>query len=157
MPLPKVVASAVCVLVLGAQIAISEPISPEQHGWYWPFLPYPMYAVSHARSDSLFVPELRVATCGSDAFSSTLTTDSLAAPRNQLVTLMAAAVRAPESTRGRRDEAKLSGAVEAQYPSRYCTASVWMRVVYVADTSTYRLQAPMRLAASWPINRSGVK
>ena len=83
MPLPKVVAAAVCASVLGTQIAISSPLSPKRLGWYWPFLPYPMYAESHFRSDSLVVPELRVARCGSEEFTAALMTDSLAIPRNQ--------------------------------------------------------------------------
>ena len=157
MPLPKVLAAAVCACVLGAQIVISSPISPERHGWYWPFLAYPMYAESHAQSDSLVVPELRVTRCGSDELSATLMTDSLAVPRNQLLTLLVIVARAPESAAGRSAEAKLSRAVESQSPARYCTASAWMRVVHVADTSTYHLRMPMRRAAVWPVNEPGAK
>jgi len=157
MPLPKFVAAAVCASVLGAQVVISSPISPERHGWYWPFLTYPMYAEAHFLSDSLTVTELRVAECGSDALATVLMTDSLAAPRNQLLTLLVIAVRHPESPAGRSAEAKLSRAVESQYPGRYCTASAWARVAYVADTSTYHLQMPMRRAAVWPVNDAGVK
>ena len=152
MTLPKLAAAAACAFVLGAQIVIASPISPERHGWYWPFLAYPMYAESHARTDSLLVPELHVAVCGSDRVSALLDTDSIAIPRNQLLTLLVSAARAPESTKGRLAEARLSRAVEAQYPARYCTASAWIRVVRVDDSSTYRLHAPMRVAATWPIN-----
>jgi hypothetical protein len=155
MPLPKLVAAIVSLCVLGAQIAISSPISPERHGWYWPFLPYPMYAESHARTDSLVVPELRAAACGSEVFTSILTADSLTTPRNQLVTLLVVAARDPEGAAGKSAEAKLSGAIEAQYPARYCTASAWIRVAHVADTSTYHVRAPMRRAAVWAVNEAG--
>ncbi|MDQ2768792.1 MAG: hypothetical protein M3Y30_16750 [Gemmatimonadota bacterium] len=157
MPLPKVVAAAVCASVLGAQFAIASPLSPERHGWYWPFLPYPMYSESHFRSDSLVVPELRVARCGSDEFTATLMTDSLAIPRSQLLTLLVAVRRAPASAAARSGEALLGRAVEAEYPAQYCTASAWVRVVYVADTSTYELRGPMRRAAVWPVHESGAK
>ena len=157
MPLPKVVAVGVCATVLGAQLAISSPISPERHGWYWPFLTYPMYAEAHFRSDSLTVSELRVAKCGSNALTTVLMTDSLGAPRSQLLTLLVIAARVPESAAGRGAEAKLSRAVESQYPARYCTASAWVRVAYVADTSTYHVLMPMRRAAVWPVNESGAK
>ena len=157
MPLPKFVAAGICASVLGAQLVISSPISPERHGWYWPFLAYPMYAEAHMLSDSLVVPELRVATCGSDALTTVLMTDSLAVPRNQLLTLLALAVRAPESAKARSAEWKLSRAVESQYPGRYCEASAWVRVAYVADTSTYHVEMPMRRAAVWPVNEAGAK
>lgn len=157
MPLPKFVASAVCVGVLGAQLAISSPISPERHGWYWPFLAYPMYAEAHFRSDSLSISELRVARCGSHELTTVLMTDSLGVPRNQLLTLLSIAVRAPSSAAARSAEARLSRAVESQYPARFCTASAWVRVAYVADTSTYHVQMPMRRAAVWPVNDPGVK
>jgi hypothetical protein len=152
MTLPKLVAAAACLFVLGTQIVIAAPFSPERHGWYWPFLAYPMYAESHARTDSLLVSELHVAACGSERVSTLLDTDSLAIPRDQLLMLLVSAARGPESTKGRRAEAQLGRAVEAQYPARYCTASAWIRVVRVADSSTYRLDAPMRIAATWPIN-----
>ncbi|HEV7706318.1 MAG TPA: hypothetical protein VGO46_18620 [Gemmatimonadaceae bacterium] len=154
MPLPKLVAAGVCAGILGAQIVISSPISPERHGWYWPFLAYPMYAEAHTRSDSLVVPELRVAKCGSDALTTVLMTDSLAVPRNQLLTLLVIAVRAPESAKARSAEARLSRAVDAQYPGQYCTASAWVRVAYVADTSTYHVHMPMQRALVWPMNES---
>jgi len=155
MTLPKLFAVAVSTCVLGAQILISSPLSPKRHGWYWPFLAYPMYAEAHSLSDSLVVPELRVARCGSDVSSTTLMTDSLAVPRNQLLTLLVVVARAPESEEARSAESKLSRAVEAQYPARYCSASAWMRVVHVADTSTYHVRMPMRRAAVWPVNESG--
>jgi hypothetical protein len=155
MTLPKLVAVAVSACVLGAQILISSPLSPERHGWYWPFLAYPMYAEAHSLSDSLVVPELRVTRCGSNASSVTLMTDSLAVPRNQLLTLLVVVARAPDSEEARSAELKLSRAVEAQYPARYCSASAWMRVVHVADTSTYHLRMPMRRAADWPVNQAG--
>ena len=157
MPLSRIVALVVSATVLGAQLVISSPISPERHGWYWPFLTYPMYAEAHFRSDSLAVSELRVANCGSDALTTILMTDSLGAPRNQLLTLLAIAARAPESVAGRRAEARLSRAVESQYPARYCTASAWVRVAYVADTSTYHVRMPMRRAAVWLVNAPGMK
>ena len=157
MPLPKLVAATVCASILGAQIVISSPISPERHGWYWPFLAYPMYAESHTRRDSLVVPELRVAKCGSEALTTVLMTDSLAVPRNQLLTLLVIAARSPESANARRAEARLSGAVDSRYPGQYCSASAWMRVAYVSDTSTYHVRVPMRRAAVWPVNRSGGK
>ena len=155
MPLPKLIVAAVCASILGAQIVIASPISPERHGWYWPFLAYPMYAESHSLTDSLVVPELRVAKCGSEALTTVLMTDSLAVPRNQLLTLLVVAVRGPQSTNARSAEARLSRAVDAQYPGQYCTASAWVRVAYVADTSTYHVEMPMRRAAVWPVNESG--
>ena len=112
--------------------------------------------VAH-QSDSLVVPELRVATCGSEALTTVLMTDSLAVPRNQLLTLLVIAARSPESANARSAEARLSGAVDSRYPGRYCSASAWMRVAYVADTSTYHVRVPMRRAAVWPVNRSGGK
>lgn len=157
MPLPKVIAAAVCASILGAQVIMSSPISPDRRGWYWPFLAYPMYAEAHFASDSFTVPELRVAKCGSDAQTTILTRDSLSTPRNQLLTLLILVVRAPESVDARRAEGKLSRAVEAQYPGQYCTASAWVRVVHVADTSTHHLRLPMRRAANWQVNEPGAK
>jgi hypothetical protein len=82
-------------------------------------------------------------------------TDSLAVPRNQLLTLLVVVARAPESEEARRAESKMSRAIEAQYPARYCSASAWMRIVRVADTSTYHLRMPMRRVAVWPVNGLG--
>jgi hypothetical protein len=157
MPLSKFAAAAVGACVLGTQIVIASPISPERHGWYWPFLAYPMYAEAHYQSDSLVVPELHVARCGTDTHSTVLMTDSLGVPRNQLLTLLVIAVRAPESADGKSAESKLSRAVEAQYPGLYCAASAWVRVAYVADTSTHHVRMPMRRAAVWPMSESGAK
>ena len=157
MPLSKIAAAVVGACVLGTQIVIASPISPDRHGWYWPFLAYPMYAEAHSLSDSLVIPELRVAKCGSDAHTTVLMTDSLGVPRNQLLTLLVIAARAPESAKGKSAEMKLSRAVESQYPGRYCAASAWLRVAYVADTSTYHVRMPMQRAAVWPVHESGEK
>lgn len=154
MPLPKVVATGICIAVLGTQLLVSSPVLPNPHGWYWPFLAYPMYAESHTRSDSLIVTELRVARCGSDVLDTIISADDLGAPRNQLHNLLLSAWRAPESETGARAEARVSRAVEAQYPGRFCTASAWKRVVYVTDPSTYRVRAPMQRVAVWSLERA---
>jgi hypothetical protein len=153
MPLPKIIASGVCIAVLGTQLFLSSPVSPNAHGWYWPFLAYPMYAESHSRSDSLLVMELRVARCGDASLSQIISADDLGAPHNQIHNLLLDIARAPGSEKGKSAAAKVSRAVEARYPGRFCAASAWERVVYVADTSTYRVRAPMRRAATWSLER----
>ncbi|MBA2683607.1 MAG: hypothetical protein H0X34_14765 [Chthoniobacterales bacterium] len=154
MPLPKVVATGVCIAVLGTQLLVSSPVSPNLHGWYWPFLAYPMYAESHARSDSLIVAELRAARCGSEAVDQVISARDLGAPRAQLHNLLLSVARAPESETGQRAAARVSRAVEAQYPGQFCAASAWMRIVFVADTSTYRVHAPMQGVAVWSLARA---
>ncbi|MEP7088089.1 MAG: hypothetical protein ABI884_12360 [Gemmatimonadota bacterium] len=155
MPLPKYIAGVVCVSVLGAQVIASSSGSSNRHGWYWPFLAYPMYAESHARSDTLVIPELRVDACAKGAPGATLTSDSLSTPHNQLGALLIAAARAPGSSAAKGAEAKLSRAVEAQYPARFCRASAWIGVVRVGDTSTHHLDLPMRGVVTWPVNGGG--
>jgi hypothetical protein len=155
MPLPKLVAAAVCIGVLGAQIFIASPASPNRNGWYWPFLPYPMYAKAHARSDTVVVPQLRLAECGGAKADEILPEDSLGVPLGQLLSSLTTIARVPESAAAKSAAGRLSRAIEAQYPGRYCTASAWVRTVYVADTSTYDLHEPMRRAAEWAVNREG--
>jgi hypothetical protein len=157
MPLPKLVAAAVCVGVLGAQVAIASPASSDQHGWYWPFLPYPMYALAHVRSDTLVVPQLRATECAGAKSHVILTEDSLGAPHSQLLSTLGTISRVPESEVARRAAGRLSGAIEAQYPGRFCTASAWVRTVYIADTATYDLDRPLRRAAEWAVNGAGQK
>lgn len=155
MPLPKFVAAAVCVGVLGVQISIASPISPDRNGWYWPFLPYPMYARSHARMDTVVVPELRATKCVDSKADVILTEDSLGAPHSQLESSVTTIARVPESEAAKRAAGRLSEAIEAQYPGRYCAASAWVRTVYLADSATYDLQRPLRRAAEWAVNRVG--
>jgi hypothetical protein len=157
MQLPKFVAAGVCVAVLGAQLWVSLPISNDVRGWYWPFLPYPMYGVAHKRSDSFIVPELRVAACGSGALTTVLGEDSLGSWTELLNTMLIGIARDTSVTSARHANAKLSRAIDAQFPGRYCTASMWLRVVSVADTSTHHVSAPMRLAATWSMRDAGVK
>ncbi|MEO6209859.1 MAG: hypothetical protein ABIQ10_06995 [Gemmatimonadaceae bacterium] len=155
MPLPKAVAAAVCIAVLGAQIASSSPLVAGGGVWYWPFVRYSMYADAHAGGDSLLVPELRAAQCGHTELTDTILPDSLGIPSLQLGSLLVAIGRAPEAAAGQMAEAKVGRAVEAQYPGRYCSASAWLRVVYVADISTYTVRAPMRRVAAWTLDRGG--
>jgi hypothetical protein len=157
MPLPKLVAAAVCIGVLGAQISIASPASPNRNGWYWPFLPYPMYAKAHARTDTLVVPQLRVAECGGATAEMILPEDSLGAPLSQLLSNLTTIARVPHSEVATIAAERLSRAIEAQYPGRYCTASAWVRTVYVADRATSDLHGPMRRAAVWAVNRTGPK
>ena len=79
MPLPKLVAAAVVAGVLGAQFAVSTPLAPDR-SWYWPFLPYPMYAQAHVVTDTLAVPQLRVSECGSARAEAILSARVLGAP-----------------------------------------------------------------------------
>jgi hypothetical protein len=155
MPLPKLVAAAVCIGVLGAQIFIASPASPNRSGWYWPFLPYPMYAKAHARTDTLVVPQLRVAECGGATAEMILPEDSLGVPLGQLLSSLTTIARVPQGESAKSAAERLSRVIEAQYPGRYCTASAWVRTVYVADDATYDLHRPMRRAAMWAVNRAG--
>lgn len=154
MPLPKAIATAACIAVLGTQLFVSSPVSPNPHGWYWPFLAYPMYAESHSGSDSLTVTELRVGHCGAEVFDRIIAADDLGVPPNQLHNLLLSIARAPMSETGSRAAARLSRTVEAQYPGRFCSASAWTRVVRVSDTSTYRVRAPMLRMATWSFERA---
>ena len=149
MPLPKFVAAGICTLVLGAQLRASLPISKYTRGWYWPFMPYPMYSVPHFAADSLVIPELRVAECGRDEQSTILTAEELGVPLDQLTQALVTVARSPDGVEGRSESARLSRAIEAQYPGRYCSASAWLRVLRVSDSSTHHVDAPMRVAARW--------
>ena len=151
----KVLAAVVCIAVLGAQLRASLPISRVTQGWYWPFLSYPMYAIAHERGDSLVVPELRVATCGSTAYTTIETTDSLGVPRAQLNNLLYVIARSPNASGAARVSAKITHVLDAQFPGRYCAASVWTRVVFVTDTATHHVRAPMRRVAEWAMNGTG--
>ena len=157
MQLPKFVAAGVCAAVLGAQLWVSLPVSKDVYGWYWPFLPYPMYAVAHTSSDSFLVPELRVAACGSAELTTVVGQDGLGIWTEQLNTMLSGIARDTSAASAGHATAKLSRAIDAQFPGRYCTASVWLRVVSVADTSTYHVSAPMRLAAMWSMLNAGSK
>jgi hypothetical protein len=155
MQLPKAIAAGVCIVVLGAQLFVSFPISREQHGWYWPFLPYPMYSVPHARADTLVLPELRVAECGSSDFATIATPETLGIPRNQYHRLLGITYRDSSAAARSRAAARLTAVIDAQFPGRYCSASSWVRVVRIADTSTHHLRVPMRRTAVWQMNRTG--
>lgn len=157
MPLPKVVATAVCIGVLGVQGAMASPPLVARYGWNWPFLPYPMYAMAHARADSLVVSELRVADCSRVPAITVMTPELLGTPLYQLPGLMITIARAPESDAARAAMGKVSRAVAAQFPGRYCSASAWVRTVFVADTATYALGRPMRRAAEWTLSGQGSK
>ena len=157
MQLPKFVAAGVCTLVLGAQLRVSLPISKDVRGWYWPFLPYPMYAAPHKSSDYFIVPELRVAACGRTALTTVVGQDSLGIWTEQLNTMLVGIAHDTSAASARHASAKLSRAIDAQFPGRYCSASVWLRVVTVADTSTHHVSAPMRLAATWSMRDAEVK
>jgi hypothetical protein len=157
MALPKFFAGIVCASVLGTQSLIASPISPDQNGWYWPFLPYPMYAKSHARTDTLVVPQLRATECAGAKSEVVLTGDSLGTPSSQLLSSMITIAHVPESEAAKKAAGRLSEAIEAQYPGRFCTAWAWVRTVYVADTATYDLQRPMRRVAEWAVNRAAKK
>jgi hypothetical protein len=151
MPLPKVVAAAACIGVLGAQLAVATPLAPDR-SWYWPFLPYPMYARAHAQSDTLVVPELRVSECADTRAEVALPARELGAPLRQVTTLLATIARAPNTLAADSARGRLSRAIEAQYPARYCKASAWVRTVRVSDPETYGLAAPMHRAASWTVS-----
>lgn len=155
MPVPKAVAGAVCIAVLGAQIATSSPLVAGGGVWYWPFVRYSMYADAHARRDSLLVSELRAAQCGHTERTDTILPESLGIPPSQLGSLLVMIGRAPDAPASQDAKLKVGRAVEAQYPGRYCSASAWLRIVYVADTSMYVVRAPMRRVAEWTLDRVG--
>ncbi|MGH7621037.1 MAG: hypothetical protein ACREMU_01740 [Gemmatimonadaceae bacterium] len=145
--MPKALAAVACALTLGAQLRASLPISRVTNGWYWPFLSYPMYAIAHDRRDSLLVAELRVTTCASPAITTVASGDSLGVPSAELNTTLTAIAREPSA----RGERAVTRVVDAQFPGRYCGASVWTRTVLVSDTATHHLRVPMRRAAAWPL------
>jgi hypothetical protein len=157
MPLPKVVAASVCAAVLGAQLWVSIPISKELRGWYWPFLPYPMYAVPHNRSAYFIAPELRVAVCGHSQLTTVMGQGELGVGSEMLTTMLTGIAHNPSAPAAARSTAQLSRAIEAQFPGRYCTASMWLRVVKVADTSTHHVTGPMRLTLTWPIDSASAR
>ncbi len=156
MPLPKFVAVAAIVGVLGAQLAVATPLATDR-SWYWPFLPYPMYAKAHALSDTLVVPQLRVATCAAPHPETVMPARTLGPPLQQVMSLLGTVARAPESEEGTAARARLSRAIEAEFPARYCSASVWVRIVRVADPSTYDLRNPMQRAAAWSVNEASAR
>jgi hypothetical protein len=149
MPLPKFVAVGVCAGVLGAQLLVSFPITRYSRGWYWPFLPYPMYSVPHAETDTLVVAQLRVSPCGGTERSTIMPAEELGVPLDQMTQSLVSIARAPAGVEERGESARLSRAIDAQYPGRYCAASAWLRVVRVSDSSTHHVDGPMRLAARW--------
>ena len=157
MQLPKFVAAGVCTVILGAQLWVSFPISKEMRGWYWPFLPYPMYAAPHESSDSFIIPELRVAACGKTEIATVIAPASLGLATEQFNSILTAIARAPNAESGRRTSARLARAIEAQFPGRYCAASAWVRVVSVADTATHHVSAPVRLAATWSMSDASTR
>jgi len=155
MQLPKIVAASLCTAILGAQLWASFPISRTTNGWYWPFMSYPMYAIAHERGDSLVVPELRVTKCTTPAVTTIADFDSLGAPPAQLNALLTTIARGSGTPSEQRLRERLTRLVDAQFPGRYCKAAVWTRTVFVADTSTHHLRAPMRRAAEWAMNSIG--
>jgi hypothetical protein len=153
MPLPRIVAVSVCAGVLGAQLAISSPLAPDR-SWYWPFLPYPMYSSAHARSDTIAVPQLRASACGTAKPEVDVSAQTLGVPLHQLTSLLSTIARSPDSDVADSAKGRLSRAIEAEYPARYCEMSAWVRTVRVSDASTYNLENPMRRAAAWNVNRA---
>jgi hypothetical protein len=151
MPLPKFVASGVCAAILGLQLWVSFPVSKELRAWYWPFLPYPMYATARERDDYFLAPELRVARCGSASFETVLRADQLGTSTQKLNIALVHTAKAPTAPASTRTEARLSGAIEAQFPGRFCAASSWVRTVSVSDTSTHHAFGESRMAASWSL------
>ena len=149
MPLPSYIAAGICAAVLGAQLLVSFPINRYTRGWYWPFMPYPMYSVAHGAGDSLVVAQLRVATCGRNDLSTILTAEDLGIPLDQLTQALVLVARTPAMTQGTTQTARLSRAIEAQHPGRYCAASAWTRVVRVSDSATHYVDAPMHFVARW--------
>jgi hypothetical protein len=156
MPLPRIIAVSICTGVLGVQLAVAVPPASER-SWYWPFLPYPMYSRSHARSDTLIVPQLRVRACGESTREEILDASTLGAPLHQLRSLLTMIVRAPNSDTANIARGRLARAIEAEFPARYCAASAWTRTVRVGDQSTYDLDNTMHLASEWELNRAGSK
>lgn len=155
MHLPKALVAALCAVILAAQLRASLPISRVTNGWYWPFLSYPMYAIAHARGDSLVVRELRVATCGRPAVTTTLSSDALGIPLAQLDGLLREIARDPGAPGTRAFTAKAARAIDAHFPGRFCEASEWARTVFVADPATHRLHGAMRRVAVWPMTDAG--
>jgi hypothetical protein len=153
MPLPKFVAVSVCAVVLGAQLAVSSPLVSDR-SWYWPFLPYPMYATAHARTDTIAVPQLRASECGTAKPEMVVSAETLGVPLHQLTSLVSTIARRPASEVADSAKSRLSRAIEAQYPARYCEMSAWVRTVRVSDPSTYDLGNPMRRASVWNVNRT---
>jgi hypothetical protein len=151
MPLPKLIAAAACIGILGAQLSVAFPPASDR-SWYWPFLPYPMYSQAHARSDTLVVPQLRAGECADPTHEVILDATTLGAPLHQLTGLLTTIVRAPGSAAAGGSEGRLARAIEAEYPARYCVASAWVRTIRVADTATYDLHAPLRRVAVWSVN-----
>jgi hypothetical protein len=156
MPLPKLVAAAACVAVLGSQLAVATPLASDR-SWYWPFLPYPMYARAHAASDTLAITQLLVSQCAGKRTTAIMSASELGAPLKQVMSLLGTVARAPESAEGARARDRLSRAIEAQYPATYCTATVWVRTVRVGDPSTYDLHGPMRQVAAWSVNAADAR
>jgi len=148
--LPRAVVAALCAIILGAQVRASLPISRVTYGWYWPFLSYPMYAIAHQRGDSLVARELRATTCGSPATTTILGADALGPPPAELDALLREIARNPGAPAPALT-AKATRAIDAQFPGRFCEASVWARTLFVADPLTHRLRAPMQRVAAWTI------
>jgi hypothetical protein len=151
MPLPKLIVVSICTGVLGAQLAVAIPPAPDR-GWYWPFLPYPMYSKAHARSDTLIVPQLRVSQCGELQSGRILSANALGIPLHRMTDFLTTIARAPDSGSAAGAKARLGRAIEAEFPARYCSASAWVRVVRVADTATYGLHNQMRRVVAWNMN-----
>jgi hypothetical protein len=156
MPLPKLIAAAVCVSILGAQLSVAFPPASDR-SWYWPFLPYPMYSKAHALSDTLVVPQLRAEQCEDPTHEVILDATTLGAPLHQLTGLLTTIARAPESAAADSAMGRLSRAIEAEYPARYCVAAAWARTIRVADTATYDLHSPLRRVTVWSVNRAESK
>jgi hypothetical protein len=156
MPLPKLVAAAACTAILGAQFSVAFPPASDR-SWYWPFLPYPMYAQPHAQSDTLLVAELRVRECGEAKHEWILNAKALGTPLHQLTALLSNIARAPDSEVAESAKGRLGRAIEAEFPARYCVASAWARTVRVNDTSTYDLHNAMHRVAVWDLNQAEKK
>ena len=156
MPLPRLVAISVCAGLLGAQLAVAIPPASDR-SWYWPFLPYPMYARAHARSDTVVVPQLRARECGESKPEVILSSSVLGVPLHQLTALLITIARAPGSDAANDAKTRLARAIEAEYPARYCSASAWARTIRINDPSTYDLHDPMHMAAVWELNRTEAK
>lgn len=156
MPLPKLLAAAACISLLGAQLSVAFPPASVRT-WYWPFLPYPMYSTAHALSDTLIVPQLRAGECANATHEVTLDATTLGAPLHALAGLLTTIAHAPDSEEATDAKRRISRAVEAEFPARYCTASAWARTIRVADTATYDLRTPMHRVAVWNVNHTEAK
>jgi hypothetical protein len=152
MPLPKLIAAAACIGILGAQLSVSIPPALDR-SWYWPFLPYPMYSKAHAQSDTLVVTQLRARVCTGAAEEVALDQNALGAPQHQLTFFLTTIAGAPGSAAAIDATGRLSRAIEAEYPARYCEASVWARTVRVADPATYALHNRLHRVAVWDVSR----